>query len=172
MWPILLRLVKNWRLSSSALCFREERHLCLDLMELVHDAIGPNSPLAFTGKLFLRRVAEGRARGIHLREDLRVRDDRIAPICYLFDGDASMSLLQMPDCWRIILRIAAEERALARCSLVITSTHQELEQQYAQAAIDFTGITPEQVERAAVRYYAPMLCPNKSDRIRAVFNLS
>lgn len=48
----------------------------------------------------------------------------------------------------------------------------QLEQQYAQAAIDFTGITPEQVERAAVRYYAPMLCPSKSDRIRAVFKLS
>lgn len=48
----------------------------------------------------------------------------------------------------------------------------QLDQQYAQAGIDFTGITPEQVERAAVRYYAPMLCPSKSDRIRAVFKLS
>ena len=48
----------------------------------------------------------------------------------------------------------------------------QLDQQYAQAGIDFSGITPEQVERAAVRYYAPMLCPSKSERIRAVFKLS
>ena len=48
----------------------------------------------------------------------------------------------------------------------------QLDQQYAQAGIDFSGITPEQVERAAVRYYAPMLCPTKSDQIRAVFRLS
>lgn len=48
----------------------------------------------------------------------------------------------------------------------------QLDQQYAQAGIDFSGISPEQVERAAVRYYAPMLCPTKSERIRAVFRLS
>jgi hypothetical protein len=49
---------------------------------------------------------------------------------------------------------------------------QQLDLQYAQALINFSGITPEQVERAAVRYYAPMLCPAKSERIRAVFKLS
>ena len=48
----------------------------------------------------------------------------------------------------------------------------QLDQQYAQAGIDFSGITAEQVERAAVRHYAPMLCPSKSERIRAVFRLS
>jgi len=48
----------------------------------------------------------------------------------------------------------------------------QLDQHYAQAGIDFSGISPEQVERAAVRYYAPMLCPTKSERIRAVFRLS
>lgn len=48
----------------------------------------------------------------------------------------------------------------------------QLDLQYAQAGIDFSGISPEQVERAAVRYYAPMLCPTKSERIRAVFRLS
>ncbi|MFM8968529.1 MAG: hypothetical protein ACKOGI_11450 [Vulcanococcus sp.] len=48
----------------------------------------------------------------------------------------------------------------------------QLDQHYAQAGIDFSGISPEQVERAAVRYYAPMLCPSKSERIRAVFRLS
>ena len=48
----------------------------------------------------------------------------------------------------------------------------QLDQQYAQAGIDFSGISPEQVERAAVRYYAPMLCPTKGERIRALFRLS
>jgi len=48
----------------------------------------------------------------------------------------------------------------------------QLDLQYAQAGIDFSGISPEQVERAAVRYYAPMLCPTKGERIRALFRLS
>ena len=45
----------------------------------------------------------------------------------------------------------------------------KLAEQYDQAAIDFRGITPEQVETAAVRYYAPMLCPEKSPQIRQLF---
>ena len=45
----------------------------------------------------------------------------------------------------------------------------KLAEQYDQAAIDFRGITPEQVETAAVRYYAPMLCPEKSPKIRQLF---
>ena len=48
----------------------------------------------------------------------------------------------------------------------------KLAEQYDQAAIDFRGITPEQVETAAVRYYAPMLCPEKSPQIRQLFNPS
>lgn len=48
----------------------------------------------------------------------------------------------------------------------------QLAQQYDQAAIDFRGITPEQVETAAVRYYAPILCPEKSPQIRQLFNPS
>ena len=48
----------------------------------------------------------------------------------------------------------------------------QLDLQYAQAGIDFSGISPEQVERAAVRYYAPMLCPAKSGQIRELFKLS
>jgi hypothetical protein len=48
----------------------------------------------------------------------------------------------------------------------------KLAEQYDQAAIDFRGITPEQVEMAAVRYYAPMLCPEKSPQIRQLFNPS
>lgn len=49
---------------------------------------------------------------------------------------------------------------------------QQLAQNYEQAAIDFRGISPEQVESAAVRYYSPMLCPNESPLIRKLFNLS
>lgn len=48
----------------------------------------------------------------------------------------------------------------------------KLAEQYEQAAIDFRGINPEQVETAAVRYYAPMLCPEKSPQIRQLFNPS
>lgn len=44
-----------------------------------------------------------------------------------------------------------------------------LADQFEQAAIDFRGITPEQVETAAVRYYSPMLCPSKSPQIRRLF---
>ena len=45
----------------------------------------------------------------------------------------------------------------------------QLAEQYEQAGIDFRGITPEQVETAAVRYYSPMLCPQKSRLIRRLF---
>ena len=45
----------------------------------------------------------------------------------------------------------------------------KLAEQYEQAGIDFRGITPEQVETAAVRYYSPMLCPQKSRLIRRLF---
>lgn len=48
----------------------------------------------------------------------------------------------------------------------------ELAEQYDQAVIDFRGITPEQVETAAVRYYAPILCPEKSPQIRQLFDPS
>ena len=47
---------------------------------------------------------------------------------------------------------------------------QQLAEQYEQAGIEFRGITAEQVETAAVRYYAPMLCPAKSPEIRQLFN--
>jgi hypothetical protein len=36
---------------------------------------------------------------------------------------------------------------------------------FEQAAIDFQGITPPSIETAAVRYYAPQLCPLKSEKI-------
>lgn len=49
---------------------------------------------------------------------------------------------------------------------------QQLSEQYEQAAIDFRGITAEQIETAAVRYYSPMLCPDQSERILKLFNPS
>lgn len=52
------------------------------------------------------------------------------------------------------------------------SMEAQLAEQYERAAIDFRGITPEQVETAAVRYYAPMLCPETSPQIRQLFNPS
>lgn len=44
-----------------------------------------------------------------------------------------------------------------------------LEQLFEEAAIDFNGITPAQVETAAVRYYAPMLCSGQSRRLQELF---
>lgn len=49
---------------------------------------------------------------------------------------------------------------------------QQLAEQFEQAGIDFKGISPEQVEIAAVRYYSPMLCPEKSPQIRQLFSAS
>ena len=46
---------------------------------------------------------------------------------------------------------------------------QQLDGQYERSAINFQGITVEQVESAAVRYYVPMLCPNKSRQIQELF---
>ena len=40
----------------------------------------------------------------------------------------------------------------------------------ALAAIELQApLTPEQVETAAVRYYSPMLCPQKSPQLRRLF---
>ena len=54
----------------------------------------------------------------------------------------------------------------------LESMEVQLAEQYERAAIDFRGISPEQVETAAVRYYAPMLCPETSPQIRQLFNPS
>jgi hypothetical protein len=70
---------------------------------------------------------------------------------------------------------AARLYAQLLCASLVTAEGElermeaKLAEQYDQAAIDFRGITPEQVETAAVRYYAPMLCPEKSQQIRQLF---
>lgn len=43
--------------------------------------------------------------------------------------------------------------------------HQNLQSSFEKAAIDFQGVTPTSIETAAVRYYAPQLCPLKSEKI-------
>ena len=42
---------------------------------------------------------------------------------------------------------------------------QQLGQRFAAEQVLVNGITAEQVETAAVRYYVPQLCPTKSRRI-------
>ena len=46
---------------------------------------------------------------------------------------------------------------------------QRLDRDYEDAAIDFSGISAAQVESVAVRYYAPMLCPERSRQIQELF---
>jgi hypothetical protein len=47
----------------------------------------------------------------------------------------------------------------------LSQLHQSLQSSFEQAAIDFQGITPTSIETAAVRYYTPQLCPQKSEKI-------
>ena len=47
---------------------------------------------------------------------------------------------------------------------------QRLEQQYAQAGIDFRGISASQIEAMAVKDEAPRLCPQKSRQIQELFS--
>ena len=53
-----------------------------------------------------------------------------------------------------------------------SSLQQQLAEHYEQAAIDFRGITADQVETAAIGNYAPQLCPSKSEQIRRLFRPS
>jgi len=54
-------------------------------------------------------------------------------------------------------------------SVMPEGLQQQLDGQYERAAIDFRGITVQQVESAAVRYYVPMLCPSRSRQIQELF---
>jgi hypothetical protein len=47
---------------------------------------------------------------------------------------------------------------------------QALADQFEQAAIRFSGISAEQVEQAAVRYYVPLVCPEKQKQILDLFS--
>jgi hypothetical protein len=45
----------------------------------------------------------------------------------------------------------------------------QLERDYQQAAIDFTGITAAQIEHLALSRHVPVLCPAATPRIRDLF---
>lgn len=47
---------------------------------------------------------------------------------------------------------------------------EQLQRAFEEAAINFNGIGADQIETAAVRYYSPMLCPQKSPQIRELFD--
>ena len=48
----------------------------------------------------------------------------------------------------------------------------ELTQQFAQAAIDFSGISAETIETTALRDAVPLFCPQNSARIQELFQAS
>lgn len=51
----------------------------------------------------------------------------------------------------------------------VPSLQQQLQAQFEQAGLHFVGVTPTQVEGAAVRYYAPQLCPAQAGSLRELF---
>lgn len=64
---------------------------------------------------FDERPYETRVLRVMTRQDMDAVVPGIAPLSYIFSDDGSCSLLRMPDCWRIILRVPAgvsERRAL------------------------------------------------------------
>ena len=73
---------------------------------------------------------------------------------------------------RLYARLLCDTIGAPSSPEVLQNLEQQLDQQYQQAQIDFRGITPQQVETAAVRYYSPMLCPDKSSQIRQLFEPS
>jgi 2-polyprenyl-6-methoxyphenol hydroxylase-like FAD-dependent oxidoreductase len=66
----------------------------------VRDALG----VAFEGQDYANRVLR-----VMTAADLTELIPGVASMCYIFDGDASCSLLRMPGLWRIIFRIPGEE---------------------------------------------------------------
>jgi 2-polyprenyl-6-methoxyphenol hydroxylase-like FAD-dependent oxidoreductase len=66
----------------------------------IRDALG----IAFEGEAYGHRVLR-----VFTKVDLSTLIPDVAAISYIFDGDASCSLLRMPDVWRIIFRIAPDE---------------------------------------------------------------
>ncbi len=53
--------------------------------------------------------------------------------------------------------------------LPLPTLQQQLQQGFEQAGLRFAGVSPEQVEGAAVRYYAPQLCPAQAGALRELF---
>ncbi len=53
--------------------------------------------------------------------------------------------------------------------LPVPTLQQQLQAQFEQAGLRFVGVTVEQVEGAAVRYYAPQICPAQAGSLRDLF---
>ncbi len=53
--------------------------------------------------------------------------------------------------------------------LPVPTLQQQLQAQFEQAGLRFVGVTVEQVQGAAVRYYAPQLCPAQAGSLRELF---
>ncbi|MDE0246228.1 MAG: NAD(P)/FAD-dependent oxidoreductase [Gammaproteobacteria bacterium] len=69
------------------------------------------------GIQFDERPYETRVLRVMTRQDLDSVVPGIAPLSYVFNDEGSCSLLEMPDCWRIILRVpegVSERQALDR----------------------------------------------------------
>jgi hypothetical protein len=55
---------------------------------------------------------------------------------------------------------------------VMRNRESQLADRFEEAGLDLAGISASEVETAAVGYYTPMLCPQKSGAIRRLFNRS
>lgn len=53
---------------------------------------------------------------------------------------------------------------------VMRNRESQLADRFEEAGLDLAGISPAEVETAAVGYYVPMLCPRKSGQIQRLFN--
>lgn len=82
----------------------------------------------------------------------------------------------VPDCVRRFGHTGCAARLYAQllCDsfdqpALLLSQQQRLVEAFEREGVSFSGITPDEVETAAVRYYTPMLCRERSPRIRALF---
>lgn len=54
-------------------------------------------------------------------------------------------------------------------SLPLAGLQQELQARFEEAGLRFVGIGPAEVESAAVRYYAPQLCPAQAGKLHMLY---
>lgn len=69
-----------------------------------HSALRTAAGIGFDGKDYAGRVLR-----VMTKFDLATVVPGIEPVTYLYSKDASMSLLRMSDCWRMIMRIGPDE---------------------------------------------------------------
>ena len=56
-----------------------------------------------------------------------------------------------------------------RLLALLLAQQERLAEDFEREGISFEGISVDEVETAAVRYYTPMLCQERSPRIRTLF---